>query len=229
LTHQAAAAARRRFIDDRRQTAARRYDQVHAPTYDEEWGVISTTHESFVRKLLSQTRTRGLVLDAACGTGKYWPMILEAGRSIVGVDQSAGMLAMASSKFPAVPVGKAGLQDLTFEAAFDAAICIDVMENIAPEDWPIVIGRLSAAVRAEAPLYLTIEQLDGAELRLVYEKAVAAGHPVVEGEFYDGIGYHYYPKRNEVLGWLAGAGLEVIDQADDGDYYWHLLLRPAHP
>jgi SAM-dependent methyltransferase len=215
---------RRRFVDDRRRSHEVRMDSDHAPTYDAKWGEISPSHADFVSRLLGVTRPRGLILDAPCGTGKYWPMILESGRSLVGIDQSAGMLQMAAAKFPSVPVGKVGLQDMSFDGAFDAALCVDAMENIAPEDWPIVTERLAAATRPRALLYLTVELIGEDELQPVYESALAAGYPVVEGEYFDGVGYHYYPQRRAVLGWLEDAGLEIVDQGD-GDFYWHLLMR----
>ena len=76
------------------------------------------------------------MLDAACGTGKYFGMVLEAGRRVVGNDQSAGMLARARARFPAVPLERVGLQELAFNGEFDAVMCIDAMENVPPEDWP---------------------------------------------------------------------------------------------
>lgn len=41
-----------------------------------------------------------MVLDAACGTGKYWPMLLGAGLRVMGVDQSQAMLDVATRKHP---------------------------------------------------------------------------------------------------------------------------------
>ena len=39
----------------------------------------------------------------------------------------------------------------------------------------------------------------------------------------EGGGYHYYPSRDLVRGWLA-PWFAVTDEAD-ADYYWHLLLQ----
>ena len=86
----------------------------------------------------------------ACGTGKYFAMVLDAGRRVVGTDQSTGMLARARARFPAVPLERVGLQELDFEAEFDAVMCIDAMENVPPEDWPTVVGNLRRALRAPA-------------------------------------------------------------------------------
>jgi SAM-dependent methyltransferase len=200
-------------------------DTLHAATYDEHWGEIFRSHRAFVGRLLELTHARGTVLDAPCGTGKYWPLVLASGRTIVGIDQSAGMLRVAAAKHPNVPVGKVGLQDLAFDGLFDAVMCIDAMENVGPEDWLDVLAHLRDAARPGAPLYLTVELHDEAEVRAIYEAARAAGHPVVPGEdFVEGLGYHFYPDRAAVARWLEAAGLTTLDR-DEADDYGHYLLR----
>src|SRR5918994_1393549 len=105
-------AQRRAFLDERRAASARRYDELHAPSYDEHWGDIDPTHRACVDRLVASTPDGGLVVDAACGTGKYWPQLLAAGRRVLGVDQSAGMLARARAKHPSVPARTLALQEL---------------------------------------------------------------------------------------------------------------------
>ena len=139
-------------------------------------------------------------LDAACGTGRYFGMILQAGRQVVGVDQSGGMLAEARATHPEVTVEKVGLQELTFVAEFDAAICVDAMENVFPEDWPTVLSNLRRAVRDGGHLYLTVERIDQQKLTAAYDDATAAGLPVLPGETSRGGGYHYYPALEQVAG-----------------------------
>jgi hypothetical protein len=43
------------------------------------------------------------------------------------------------------------------------------------------------------------------------------------GELIEAGGYHYYPPKDLVRGWLAAAGFAVTDEAD-ADQYWHLPL-----
>jgi ubiquinone/menaquinone biosynthesis C-methylase UbiE len=172
----------------------------------------------------------GTVLDAACGTGKYFAMVLDAGRRVVGTDQSTGMLARARARFPAVALERVGLQELAFDGEFDAVMCIDAMENIPPEDWPRVLAGLRRALRPGGRLYLTVEEPDPADLERVQAEAVARGLPVVPGEMAEeGAGYHFYPSRQQVAGWLEEAGLVVEAEArsDEGDGYGylHLLTR----
>jgi hypothetical protein len=100
------------------------------------------------------------------------------------------------------------------------------MEFVGPEDWPAVLAALRRAGRPGAPLYLTVEMTDEAELLADYESALAAGYPVTARESFDveAGAYHHYPERESVLGWLAEADLELADEAGGGEY-WHLLLR----
>jgi ubiquinone/menaquinone biosynthesis C-methylase UbiE len=221
---------REAWLRERRQTAEERHDTIHAFTYDERYGEIGPTHRRLVADLLERCPPGGTVLDAACGTGKYFAMVLDSGRRVVGTDQSTGMLARARARFPAVPLERVGLQELAFDAEFDAVMCIDAMENIPPEDWPRVVANLRRAARPGGQVYLTVEQPDQAELVRVQAAAVAQGLPVVPGEMAEeGAGYHYYPSRDQVAGWLEEAGLAVAAEAvsdEGGGYgYLHLLAR----
>ena len=219
------------WLRERRQTTEERHDAIHAFTYDEEYGEIGETHRRFVADLVQRCPPGGTVLDAACGTGKYFAMVLDGGRRVVGTDQSTGMLARARARFPAVPLERVGLQELDFTGEFDAVMCVDAMENVPPEDWPKVVGNLARALRPGGQLYLTVEEVDDQELERALADATAQGLPAVRGELTErGAGYHYYPSRDQVAGWLREAGLVVVaeaDNADDGYRYWHLLTRTA--
>jgi ubiquinone/menaquinone biosynthesis C-methylase UbiE len=218
---------REAWLRERRQTAEERHDTIHAFTYDDQYGEIGPTHRRFVADLLERYAPGGTVLDAACGTGKYFAMVLDAGRRVVGTDQSTGMLARARARFPGVPLERVGLQELAFDAEFDAVMCIDAMENIPPEDWPRVVANLRRALRPGGHLYLTVEQVDDEELDRELAEATARGLPVVRGEE-SRDGYHYYPTREQVGDWLEEGMLVVVAEdysPGDGYGYLHLLAR----
>jgi cyclopropane fatty-acyl-phospholipid synthase-like methyltransferase len=186
--------------------------------------------ERWVAMLLGLVPAGGSVLDAPCGTGRYFPMIAAAGLSVTGVDQSAGMLAQARSRGIAAWLEQSRLQDLSYTEAFDASVTIDAMENVPPEDWPVVIANLRRAVRPGGVLYLTVEVVDRADIDQAYESLTAQGQPAVHGEITEGdvAGYHYYPGRDQAADWLTGAGLEIVDEEYsqyDGWGYHHFLLR----
>jgi hypothetical protein len=75
-----------------------------------------------------------------------------------------------------------------------------------------------------------VEEPDQARLERAQGDALARGLPVVPGELAEeGAGYHYYPSRRQVAGWLEEVGLvvEAEDRSDEGDGYGylHLLTR----
>jgi SAM-dependent methyltransferase len=115
----------------------------------------------------------------------------------------------------------------TFDAEFDAVMCIDAMENIPPEDWPQVVANLRRALRPGGHLYLTVEQVDDEELGRELADATARGLPVVRGEE-SRDGYHHYPSRAQVGHWMEEGMLVVVAEdysPGDGYGYLHLLAR----
>ncbi len=221
---------RRTFLDARRAASRDRYDRLFAATYDEHWGEVSPSHATMVGRLIARTPPGAEILDAPCGTGKYWPAILSAGRRVFGVDQSAGMLAAAARKFPAVPTRLGALQELDDHERYDAVMCVDALEMVGPEDWPLVARCLRDAARPGAPMWLTVELWDPADeeagapgLAASGRAARGRGEPVVEGEDANPEGgYHYYPARERVLAWLSQAGI-AVDETLEADSYLHVL------
>jgi 2-polyprenyl-3-methyl-5-hydroxy-6-metoxy-1,4-benzoquinol methylase len=206
-------------------------DMIFAPIYDQDWGsYINDTHRRFLDHFLILLPARAVILDAACGTGKYWPAILETGRSLQGVDQSAGMLEQASAKYPHVPIRKVGLQELDYEQPFDGIICMDAMENVFPEDWPLVMANFHKALKPAGYLHFTVELIDPDELQAIYLVAKEMGLPVVEGEHVlqgdpqQETGYHYYPSIQQVRDWTRQARLSIVEE-DEGDDYYHILAQ----
>ena len=200
-------------------------DRLFAPTYDEDWGTtIAGTHRRFIERFLRLCPVQARLLDAACGTGKYWPVILASGRTILAIDQSQGMLDRASAKFPGVKTAKIGLQEMRYRDAFDGAICIDAMEYVFPEDWPSVLGNFRRAIKPAGPLYFTVELPDEDELRDAFAEAQKQGMPVVPGEYVLEGAYHYFPPLSQIRKWIDEAGFLLLDE-ELGDAYRHFLVR----
>jgi SAM-dependent methyltransferase len=210
--------ARRRLTEDR-------FDRLFAPIYDDEWGAtIAPSHQRFLEKLLDVCPPGSTILDAACGTGKYWPLILGHGCRVFGTDQSRAMLERARIKFPEVATEKVGLQELHYLSAFEAAVCIDAMECVFPEDWLRVLQNLHRAVKPGGYIYLTVEIAAEEEVQQAFQAARAQGLPVVYGEWAHEGGYHYYPSLEQVRAWIAQAHLSLVEETV-GDDYDHLILR----
>jgi SAM-dependent methyltransferase len=124
------------WLEEKRRINEAQEDTIYSPIYDEHWGAIAPSHQPFFSRFLALCPTQGYILDAACGTGKYWPMILASDRTVFGINQSQGMLTRAHQKFPDIPTEKLRLQEMHYQAAFDGAVSIDALEMVCPEDWP---------------------------------------------------------------------------------------------
>jgi SAM-dependent methyltransferase len=205
--------------------------------FDAQWGEIEDDHRGFVERFLQLLPAAGRVLDAACGTGKYFPMVLASGRRLLGVDHAGALLAVAAAKFPQVPTEQHDLQDLPYQGEFDGLMCVDAMEFVPPEDWPVVLERFGRALRPGGCLYLTVELAPGDRVRAANQEARRAGLPVMVGEVIwgeaDGY-YHHYPSMQQVRAWLADAGFAIQQEIEgpwhQGGYaYHHVLARVAAP
>jgi SAM-dependent methyltransferase len=218
------------WLAERRVAVERDYDR-EAPTYDEYDPATPMHHES-VARLVGLVPNGGAVLDAACGTAPYAALVLDAGLTYIGADQSAGMLAIAKAKWPAARFEHVGLQELPFESAFAGVMCIDAMEHVPPEDWPNVVAGFHRALRPDGHLLLTLEETEQEAIDEGFARASDEGSPLVYGEVTEGdtAGYHFYPGRERIDRWLAEGGFLMIDDAEEwlDDYgYRHVLLRRA--
>lgn len=220
MSQEVSAADRRAFVAERRRVSVDRFDTLHSPHYDENWGAVSPSHAASVARLTKMIRPAGEVLDAACGTGKYWPVLLAAGFRVIGVDQSTGMLARARRKHPDVPAQVGALQDLAaakdMRSRFDGLLCVDAMEGVPPEDWPGVAAGLAGVLKPSAPAYITVEVHPG-------PLPPPTDPRQLPGELTEGGGYHFYPARHQARDWLADAGF-AVEQEREADSYWHFLL-----
>jgi len=221
---------RQTWLDQRRAAVLASYDQ-QAPTYDDH-GYPAQTQKDWVARLLRACPATAKILDAPCGTGRYFSSVAAAGHRVVGADQSAGMLARARARGIAIALDQVRLQELPYANEFDAVLTIDAMENIPPEDWPLVLANLHRAARPGGLLYLTVEEVAEPVIEDAFAKLSRRGLPAVRGEVIDGdvAGYHYYPRRDRVTGWLHAAELQMIDEGfnqEDGWGYRHFLLQCA--
>jgi len=102
---------RQAWLAERQAAVVTVYD-AEAPAYDEH-DYPSDIQREWVARALALIPPGGIVLDAPCGTGKYFPVVAAAGHRVVGADQSAGMLAQARAKGIASRLDRVALQDLS--------------------------------------------------------------------------------------------------------------------
>jgi SAM-dependent methyltransferase len=216
------------WLAEMRRNCEEQYDSS-APLYGEKYGLYSNnTHQQYIQEFLNLVPPSSLILDAACGAGRYLSFLLEKKHSVIAIDQSEGMLARARAEFAGVRFEKIGLQEMTYREVFDGAICMDAMENICPEDWPLVLSNFHRALRHQGYLYFTAETIENAdekEIKQAYQRAQQAGLPVVYGEWPDEGVYHYHPTNQQAKEWTQQAGFEILKEGNGEIWYYHILVR----
>ena len=223
------------------------YDRF-ASRYWETWGlVVGETHREFLQKFLARVPRHGTILSAACGAGRFDGILLDAGHRVVGIDQSAGVLASAKEHHPEVDYKKMALDAMNFQETFDGVICMDAMEHICPEDYPGILLGFQKALKPGGVLYFTAdrEEEPDFDLQMYFEQGKALGLPIVFGEVADEIAfeqamamaqkdvpdeltdkavYHYYPPLKKVRDWINQAGFEVEEEGT-GSGFHHFVVR----
>ena len=109
------------------------------------------------------------------------------------------MLERAHTKHPEVTVVKMGLQEMHFEEILDDVICMDAMEFVFPEDWPLVMDNLHQAIKAGGFCYFTVELAAEQDIERDFQAGLEMGLPVVYGESVVGAGYHYFPNGRSTV------------------------------
>jgi SAM-dependent methyltransferase len=215
---------RQNFIAEAHRLRRHHFQQT-ASTYDSRYGQMEQTHFDCVNYFLATVAPGQEILDAACGTGKYFQMIIDSGHSVFGIDDSAEMLAKARKRWPDVPTQKMALQQLqhafNLHQRFAGLMCVDAMEWVLRDDWAIVLSGFSTVLKPKSPAYINIE-LPGE-----YEKAALEGNApdgAMLGEILVHEWYNHFPSRQEVLNWLSDVGFSVTAERI-GNGYLHLLIQ----
>jgi SAM-dependent methyltransferase len=216
------------WLAERRAAVTAAYN-AEASEYDEH-EYPSDMQRDWIQRLVHRLPADSLVLDAPCRTGKYFPIVAAAGQRVVGVDQSPGMPEQARARTIAIALECTSLRDLTFQQEFDAVLTVDAMENVPPEEWPLVLRNLHRSLHPGGLLYVTVEEVDESTIDAAFASLSRSQLPAVRGEVTEGdvAGYHFYPGRQQVLTWFGAEDLEVLDEAyneEDGWGYRHFLLR----
>lgn len=216
------------MVDPRLEDVRAAYDAIAVdyaaafPGTEPEAGVDLAMLDHFVALLRGGSRPR--VLDGGCGTGRMSRRLAEQGCEVVGVDVSAGMLAMARRDGPGNPVHRAGLTALPFaEASFDGVLLWYSLIHVPDRELPLALGEAARVLRPGG-LVLTAFQ-KGSGTWDVGRGLRDRGHDVTL------VRHHRGPK--EVLDALAVAGFtkearlvrEPVGHEDHGQVF--LLARRA--
>ncbi len=235
------------FLKQMAEKAEKLYDHA-APHFGNVYGLYNAqTHWMFLDLFLQDLPPNSRLLSAGCGAGRWDGDLLNAGHSLLGIDQSQGMLARAREKYPNVDYRQMKLQEMDFQAAFDGATCIDALEHVPPEAWPVILQGFHRAIKPGGLLYFTVDESEQPKaLQRSFERACKLGLPVVYGEVADRVDecyekfirtngiapddiadsavYHFHPALQQVKQWLDETGF-VVENQGPGQWYEHFLVK----
>ncbi|HET7015356.1 MAG TPA: class I SAM-dependent methyltransferase [Streptosporangiaceae bacterium] len=150
--------------------------------------------EPIIRPIIDR-RPIGPALDAACGTGRHAAYLASKGHSVIGVDGSAQMLAIAKAKVPGVDFRLADLRALPVQDCAVDLVTISLALTHVPELAP-VMAEFARVLRPGGHLVI-------ADSRMDYPLV----HALPDGSY--GYTPHYYRMTSEYLTAALPLGFEV--------------------
>ena len=133
---------------------ARRYDQEHTRDCLQQrplkpgQRLALWRSERLVRQALKMAGEPGLILDVACGAGRFWPVLAEHGnRVILAADNSPDMLDHARTHHPAgvlkrVKTFQSSAFDIGLSAnAVDCICCMQLFQHLASSEHRLALLR----------------------------------------------------------------------------------------
>lgn len=137
-------------------TAEQGYD-VWAERYDGPNDLLDL-EEPIIRPLIDR-RPAGPALDAACGTGRHAAYLASKGHSVIGVDGSAQMLALARAKIPGVDFRLGDLRALPVADSCVDLVTISLALTHVPELAP-VLAEFARVLRPGGHLVIADSRMD---------------------------------------------------------------------
>jgi len=107
----------------------------NASLYDDKHSFVFKYGEDLVHLLNPKPGER--ILDLGCGTGYLTNIIAESGAKVIGIDNSADMIAKAKSEYPKIDFEKFSATDFHFDSKFDAIFSNAVLHWVLEKEKAI--------------------------------------------------------------------------------------------
>ena len=147
------------------------------PTYDRYARLLSFGQDGRWRRFMVSRVPRGAhVLDVATGTGAVAEELLARGCTVVGIDQSAAMLAVARKRLPGVPLHEARAEALPFaDGTFEALTFTYLLRYV--DDPAATLREVTRVVRPGGTIASLEFAVPTGPWRLLWEAYVRVGLP----------------------------------------------------
>ena len=158
---------------------------------------------------LARVGSGSAVLDVATGPGYVAGRAAARGASVVGVDFSDEMLALAASLHPSVTFQQADAGELPFEdGSFDAVVAAFLMPHVS--DLPAVCAELARVLRPGGRLGLATWDPEPETFTRFLFESIAESGALPPPSLPPGPPFFQYATSSEFSALLAGAGLTDV-------------------
>lgn len=108
-------------------------------------------------RFLAQVPAGGAILDLGCGAGDpIAGYIMGRGYSVIGIDSSSAMLAIARARYPAGDWRQADMRRLNLGETFHGIIAWDSFFHLRPDEQRSVLPLMAAHLAASGALLLSV-------------------------------------------------------------------------
>lgn len=196
------------------------YDAI-APTYNRRFAEAQRSGTLQALQELVQVTGAKRVLEAGCGTGHWLASLDSPACQVYGLDFSAGMLAQAQQREPALDLAQGRAEELPFQAGwFDLVYCVNAIHHFQRQYE--FIGQARRVLKPGGAL--AVVGMDPHHRRndwYIYE--------YFPGTFATDL--KRFPSWGQVLDWMAAAGfarmeLRVAEDISDPKYGRAVLADP---
>jgi 2-polyprenyl-3-methyl-5-hydroxy-6-metoxy-1,4-benzoquinol methylase len=113
-------------------------------------------------RFLSRVPPPATVLDVGCGTGHVARYLCKNGYSVIGIDLSRGMLAIAKARAPAAELLLLDLRKMSgLRREFDAILSIFSLNHVDDVAFSQALADIHAALRRGGWLFLSLPEGEG--------------------------------------------------------------------
>ena len=144
------------------------------------------------------------ILDVGCGTGQLTSEIAKSGAQVVGLDQSAEMIAAARENYPELQCVVADIATTQYDSEFDAVFSNAALHWVRNQE-----GALTAMAQALKPEGRLVFEMGGSgNIRQLWN-AMAQAMSEMDVEYREDMTPRYYPSIGEYAPKLEARGLQV--------------------
>lgn len=170
----------------------------------------STIGASTVKSWAAALAPGSTIIDLACGPGiPITQTLIDTGHDVYAVDASPSMVRAFRTRFPLVSVACEAIQDSTlFNRVFDAAVAWGLMFLLPADLQPVVLRRVSSALRPGGRFLFTAPWQIGTWTDLLTgRESVSLG-------------------RDKYLAELSAAGFTLVNEFDDeGENHYYDVIK----